>query len=71
MVYNEYECTPLYDYESTNRAIRQIKGNEKHLIQPYTHGQAKSTNEMKIRLGAQFTLVAGLIVAASVTFSSI
>ena len=69
MHYNEYECTPLNNYEFSHTAIRQIKNDEKMRLRDFTPSTIK--NEIKIRLGAQFTVVATILAAAGATSSFI
>ncbi len=66
MHYNEYECTPLNNYEFSHVAIRQIKNDEKMRLSNFTPSTIK--NEIKLRLGAQFAVVTGILAAAGASF---
>lgn len=69
MHYNEYECTPLNNYEFSHVAIRQIKDDEKMRLRSFTPSTIK--NEIKIRLGAQFAVVTAVLAAAGISSSFI
>ncbi|MFK7804973.1 MAG: hypothetical protein AB8G95_25295 [Anaerolineae bacterium] len=68
MDYNQYEATPLFSYDQSRTAIRQIKAENNRQLRENYYQSVPAQNGLKWRLLAQFgsagVLIAGVVAAA-------
>ena len=60
MDYNSYECTPLFSYDLSRTAIRQIKADNRRLQRQYSH---TSSADHRGRKGSKPSVAGRLLLA--------
>ena len=68
MQYDQYELTPLFSYEQSRTAIRQIKAENNRQarlnIEQTNHSQTKPARTFLIQFGSMGVLVGAILIAA-------